>query len=149
MNELYSLGQSIKEQRLLLNLRMEDVAQKAGITRATLWSIEKGKGGYSISSLLNVLSILGLSFKIDNSGSCETSRNRATRINTVFDKKLNRFIVMCVEQYATSKNESSGAIYSKMLSKGIIDELTNDYDDLHGMSFTSLNEYIDGLMEGE
>lgn len=149
MNELYSLGQSIKEQRLLLNLRMEDVAQKAGITRATLWSIEKGKGGYSISSLLNVLSILGLSFKIDNSGSCETSRNRATRINTVFDKKLNRFIVMCVEQYAASKNESSGAIYSKMLSKGIIDELTNDYDDLHGMSFTSLNEYIDGLMEGE
>ena len=149
MNELYSLGQSIKEQRLLLNLRMEDVAQKAGITRATLWSIEKGRGCFSAVSLFKVLNILGLSFRIDNQNKSNSHRNRATRINTIFDKKLNRFIVMCVEQYAASTNESSGVVYKKMLDKGIIDELTNDYEDLHGMSFVSLNEYIDALINGE
>lgn len=149
MDELNSLGHSIKEQRLSLNLRMEDVAKQAGITRATLWSIEKGKGGFSATSLFKVLNILGLSFKIESNHICEVSRNRATRINTAFDKKLNRFIVMCVEQYAASINESSGLIYKRMLRKGIIKELTDDYDDLHGMSFTSLNEYIDALMQGE
>ena len=90
MNELYSLGQSIKEQRLLLNLRMEDVAQKAGITRATLWSIEKGRGCFSAVSLFKVLNILGLSFRIDNQNKSNSHRNRTTRINTIFDKKLNR-----------------------------------------------------------
>lgn len=149
MNELNELGKTIKEQRLLLNLRMEDIAQRAGITRATLWSIEKGKDGFSASSLFKVLNILGLSFKVEKSKIVATKRNRATRINTAFDKKINRFVVMCVEQYAMSIGENSGSTYKKMLTSGVIDELTNDYEDLHGMSFTSLNEYITSLLSGE
>ena len=147
MNELSILGKAIKGKRLSLNLRMDDVAEKADITRATLWSIEKGKGGFSAASLFKVMSILDLSFNVTNANSQSSKRGRASRINTSFDKKVNRFIVMCVEQYANSVNQGSGLTYKRMLQKGIIDELKNDYEDLHGMSFTSLNEYIDSLME--
>lgn len=149
MNELIVLGKSIKEKRLFLNMRMDDVAKKAGITRATLWSIEKGKGGFSASSLFKVMNILDMSFKVDSNQVNEENRDRATRINTVFDKKINRFVIMCVEQYASSINENSSATYKKMLNKGVIEELTNDYEDLHGMSFTYLNEYIDSLINGD
>ena len=149
MKELLIIGKAIKEKRLSLNLRMDDVAEKAGITRMTLWGIERGKTGYSVSSLFQVMKVLDLSFSIDNSVSTNSKRNRATRINTIKDKKINRFIVMCVEQYAQKNNEGSDVVYQKMYSKGIIDELTNDYEDLHGMSFAYLNDYIDSLLSGE
>ena len=45
MNNATLLGKAIKEKRLSLNLRMDDVARDAGITRPTLWAIEKGNRG--------------------------------------------------------------------------------------------------------
>lgn len=149
MSELLLIGKTIKEKRLSLNLRMDDVANRAGITRMTLWAIERGKSGYSAHSLFKVMNVLGLSFNIENNGLNDSKRNRATRINTVLDKKINRFIVMCIEQYALSVNERSDVVYQIMYDKGIIDELTNDYEDLHGMSFTYLNDYIKSLLLGE
>ena len=145
MNEIALLGKTIKDKRLSLNMRMDDVANKAGITRATLWSIEKGAGNCSISTLLRILDILDLSFSIKNDDN-NTFRSRATRINTRLDKKINRFVIICVEQYANSINESSDIVYNKMLAKGIINDLTDDYEDLHGMSHVYLNDYIDSLL---
>lgn len=145
MNEISLLGKTIKDKRLSLNLRMDDVANKAGITRATLWSIEKGAGNCSISTFLRILDILDLSFSIKNDNN-NTFRSRATRINTRLDKKINRFVIMCVEQYANSINENSDIVYNKMLAKGIIKDLTDDYEDLHGMSQVYLNDYIDSLL---
>ena len=72
----------------------------------------------------------------------KAKRNRATRINTLQDKKINGFIIMCVEQYADSVNKSSGDIYRKMLNKGLIEDMMDDYEDLHGMSKEYLNDYI-------
>ena len=92
MKELLVLGRTIKAKRLALNLRMDDVANKAGITRATLWSIEKGQSNCSICSLFKVLDILGLSFEINNQTNDQT-RDRATRINSALDKKINRFVI--------------------------------------------------------
>ena len=145
MNEISLLGKTIKDKRLSLKLRMDDVANKAGITRATLWSIEKGAGNCSISTFLRILDILDLSFSIKNDNN-NTFRSRATRINTRLDKKINRFVIMCVEQYANSINENSDIVYNKMLAKGIIKDLTDDYEDLHGMSQVYLNDYIDSLL---
>ena len=54
--------------------------------------------------------------------------------------------IKTVEQYALYVHQSSGVIYKQMDDKGIIDDLTNDYEDLHGMSSIYLNEYIDSLM---
>ena len=141
------IGKLIKEKRLLMNLRMDDLARYAGITRATLWSIENGKGNYSIDSLLVILDLLKLSLNISLE-EWEGERNRASRINKVDDKKINRFIIMCVEQYANSVQMASSEIYKQMNEKGIFNELTNDYRDLHGMSTIYLNDYIASLMGG-
>lgn len=146
MEKLLFLGNAIKEKRLALNIRMDDLARKADITRATLWSIEKGTSNCSIRTVFKLMDALGLNFNLVNQQSDNNVRNRATRINTLLDKKINRFVIMCVEQYALSKNKSSGQTYKEMLKSGVVKELENDYEDLHGMSTPYLNDYIESLM---
>ena len=140
MENKIQIGEKLKNKRLELNMRMDDVAKEVGITRSTLWSIENGGGNYTIDTLLKLLSFLNLSIDIDTQE--QGSRRRATRTNSALDKKINRFIVMCVEQYASSINLGSSDTYVKLSEAGIIDELKNDYEDMHGMSTYSLNEYI-------
>ena len=147
MKDAVILGHKIKEKRLALNLRMDDVAKEAGITRPTLWAIEKGTGNYSVSSLFKVMSILGLSLTIDSDGSIDTMRNRASRLNTLLDKKINSFLIMCVEQYAHSVNRSSGEVYKEMKNKNVLNSIVEDYEDLHGMSTEYLNDYIGKMLE--
>ena len=86
------------------------------------------------------MNFLDIHFTIDNQEN--SVKKRATRLNKIIDKKINRFIIMCVEQYALSINESSKNTYLKLSDAGIIDELTEDYEDMHGMSVYSINEYI-------
>lgn len=147
MKNKIEIGETIKAKRLQLNLRMDDVAKEVGITRSTLWSIENGSGNYTIDVLLKLLSYLGMSISIA-SRSCDIKRERATRINTAFDKKVNRFVVMCIEQYASKVNKSSKEVYNILNSNGIIKELVDDYEDMHGMSTYSINEYIDNRLLG-
>ena len=147
MKNAIILGDTIKRKRLSLNLRMDDVAERANITRATLWSIEKGESNCSICTLFKVLDALDLSLEL-NSDVRKVKRNRATRVNTLLDKKINRFVIMCVEQYAKSINEPSGVTYKRMSECGVLDDLTNDYEDLHGMSTVYLNDYINSLVRG-
>ena len=148
MENKVQIGEIIKNKRLLLNLRMDDVAKQVGITRPTLWSIENGNGNYSIDVLLNLLGKLNLSLDI---GVIKTTNNRsrATRANSIIDKKINRFIVMCVEQYASSINSNSKSAYALLNKKGVIKELADDYEDMHGMSTLQINEYISARMQGE
>ncbi len=145
---MFWLGKMIKEKRLAQNLRMDDVARKAGISRVTLWSIEKGEGNCSLSSLLRVMDVLGLRMAVENQSSLENERARATRANTVLSKKINRFIIMCVEQYALFSGIRSDVIYKEMKRKGVLDELESDYEDLHGMSAVYLNDYLKARMGG-
>ena len=142
MNKI-EIGKIIKNKRLQLNLRMDDVAREIGTTRATLCSIENGKGNYSIDVLLKILNYLNISINFETQDQAKETRRRATRVNSVLDKKINRFIVMCVEQYAYSVNQSSSSVYGKLNEIGVIKELKDDYEDMHGMSTYSLNEYID------
>lgn len=146
MESKFEIGGKIKSKRLELNLRMDDVARDVGITRSTLWSIENGNGNYSIDTLLKLLSTLDMSIEIESQE--KSDRSRATRINTALDKKINRFIVMCVEQYALSVNQTSETIYRQLNKAGIIDELQDDYEDMHGMSTYSINEYINKRLLG-
>ncbi|MDY6392544.1 MAG: helix-turn-helix transcriptional regulator [Bacilli bacterium] len=110
MESKFEIGKKLKNKRLELNLRMDDVAKKVGITRSTLWSIENGNGNYTIDTLLRLLNFLNMS--IDIGAQEQGARRRATRTNSVLDKKINRFIVMCVEQYASRVNQSSLTIYN-------------------------------------
>lgn len=146
MEKLLLLGNAIKEKRLSLNIRMEDLARKADITRATLWSVEKGSSNCSIGTVFKLMDILGLDFNLNVQEGKKDFRDRATRINTALDKKVNRFVIMCVEQYALFENKSSGDVYREMLKGGIVKELEEDYEDLHGMSTPYLNDYIHSLL---
>ena len=146
MESKFEIGKKIKARRLQLNLRMDDVAKEVGITRSTLWSIENGNGNYTIDTLLRLLSFLNMS--IDIATQIQGDRKRATRTNSALDKKINRFIVMCVEQYASSVNKSSGTTYNELNKAGVIDELRDDYEDMHGMSTYSINEYISRRLLG-
>ncbi len=148
MKELLLIGKEIRDKRLSLNMRMCDLAKRANITRSTLSSIENGKGNYSINTLLSIFNILGISINLMDDQSLNNDRERATRLNSSTDKKINRFIIMCVEQFASYKQRKSKEVYREMLKKYVIDELKNDYDDLHGMSREYLNDYIDSLLGG-
>lgn len=147
-NEL-RFGQAIRDRRLSLNLRMEDVARQSGITRTTLWSIEKGKTNCSVDSLISVLTVLGLSLELQAADPSIAKRLRATRVTTAKKKRINRFIVMCVEQYAASVDQSSREVYAEMKKAGLIDILTKDYEDLHGLSTMALNDYIGMVLDGD
>lgn len=146
MKNKFEIGEAIREKRLQLNLRMDDVAQEVGITRSTLWSIEAGRGNYSIDSLLKLINFLDVSISFDMK--VNKTRKRASRANSALDKKINRFIIMCVEQYASSVKQSSSTIYKKLKQIGIINELQDDYEDMHGMSTYLINEYIDKRLSG-
>lgn len=147
MEKVKIIGQKIRASRLSKNLRMDDVAKEVGITRTTLSSIENGNGNCSILTIFKILQFLNLDLTITEEKN-RIERKRATRINKKEDKKINRFIVMCVEQYAHSVNKDSQSIYNEMTKNGIIEILTNDYEDLHVMSTVYLNDYIDRILRG-
>ena len=142
------LGNLIKKKRLSLNLTMEQIARKVGTNRSTLWSIEKGNLNCSMKTFLAIIDFLNLSFNVEDKNKLKIERVRASRVNKTKDKKINSFIIMCVEQYAKDNNEDSKINYEKMIKKGIIEELEKDYPDLHGMSTSYLNNFIESLMEG-
>ena len=147
MNDLVYLGEIIRERRLSLNLRSEELANKAHISRATLSSIENGKGNYSINTLLEICQILDLGFDLENKSDLRYQRKRASKQNLALIRKTNRFIIMTVEQYAKHLNKDSQSTYQSLKDVGLIKELKEDYEDLHGMSTEYLNYYFDGVIK--
>jgi len=57
---LEGLGEDIKLARLRRRLSAAQVAERAGISRSTLWHIEKGMPGVSLGYYAQVLFVLGL-----------------------------------------------------------------------------------------
>jgi len=57
---LKQLGEQFKLARLRRKLSMKQVAERANISKATLWRIEKGDPGVSLGNLYQVLIALGL-----------------------------------------------------------------------------------------
>ena len=56
---LETMGDQIKKARLRRNLSTELVAERAGISRATLWSVEKGASSVALGTYAAVLHALG------------------------------------------------------------------------------------------
>jgi transcriptional regulator with XRE-family HTH domain len=57
---LSEFGENIKLARLRRKLSAEQIAERANISRSTLWLIEKGTPGVAIGTYLQVLFVLGL-----------------------------------------------------------------------------------------
>jgi transcriptional regulator with XRE-family HTH domain len=60
MKLLSTLGENIKLARLRRKLSTELVAERAGMSRKTLWQIEKGVHSVSMGAYFQVLFVLGL-----------------------------------------------------------------------------------------
>lgn len=57
---LDNVGENIKLARLRRKLSLEQVAERANMSRTTLWSIEKGSPSVALGAYANVLFVLGL-----------------------------------------------------------------------------------------
>ena len=57
---LTTFGENLKLARLRRNLSMEQVSERAGISRSTLWQAEKGMPTVAMGTYLQVLVVLGL-----------------------------------------------------------------------------------------
>ncbi|WP_031427673.1 helix-turn-helix domain-containing protein [Flavimarina sp. Hel_I_48] len=57
---LQAVGENIKLARLRRKLTMDQVSERAGISRPTLYSLEKGSPSISLGIILQVLLVLGL-----------------------------------------------------------------------------------------
>ncbi len=57
---LEEMGENIKLARLRRKLSAEQVAERAGISRSTLWLVEQGSPGTSLGIYAQVLFVLGL-----------------------------------------------------------------------------------------
>ena len=57
---LEEMGGNIKLARLRRKLTTEQVAERAGISRSTLWQVEKGLASVSLGTYAQVLFVLGL-----------------------------------------------------------------------------------------
>ncbi|HET8854704.1 MAG TPA: helix-turn-helix transcriptional regulator, partial [Salinimicrobium sp.] len=57
---LKAIGENIKLARLRRKLTMKQVAERAGISRPTLSTLEKGNPAVSLGIVLQVLFVLGL-----------------------------------------------------------------------------------------
>ncbi|WP_165027302.1 MULTISPECIES: helix-turn-helix domain-containing protein [unclassified Dysgonomonas] len=57
---LADMGENIKLARLRRKLTAEQVSERAGISRSTLWQVEKGESSVSMGIYAQVLFVLGL-----------------------------------------------------------------------------------------
>lgn len=57
---MHTLGENIKLARKRRKLSTEQVAERANISRSTLWLVEKGDPGVAMGTYLQVLFVLGL-----------------------------------------------------------------------------------------
>lgn len=140
------LGKIIRKKRLSLNFTMDYVSYNLGISRITLSSIEKGTSNCGIETLFKLLSFLNLNLSIDTSSILTPRRKRAKKINSILNKKINRFSILLIEQYASYSGLSGKKVYAQLSKKGILEEIERDYEDLHGMSTAYLNDYLDKML---
>lgn len=69
MIDALEIGYSIKEKRLGLGMTQAQLAEAAGVSKRSLWSMELGQNsGVQLDKLTSVLNVLGLELEIKESG---------------------------------------------------------------------------------
>ena len=54
------IGINIRDRRIFLNLKQEDLAEIAGVAIKTIYAIESGKANPSVKTLMKLLNVLGM-----------------------------------------------------------------------------------------
>ncbi|PCJ80584.1 MAG: transcriptional regulator [Flavobacteriales bacterium] len=84
---LENIGENIKLARLRRKLTTEQVANRANISRKTLWHIEKGSEHISIGIMLQVLSVLGLKNDLKNIAKDDLLGRKLQDVNLITKKR--------------------------------------------------------------
>ena len=84
---LESVGENIRLARLRRKLTAQQVAERAGINRTTLWNIEKGTGGVSLAAYAQVLLVLGLESDLKQIASDDEMGRRIQDTNLIIKKR--------------------------------------------------------------
>ena len=84
---LMKLGENIKFARLRRKLSVQQISERAGISRATLWNIERGKESVSLGAYFQVLSVLGLEKDILKIASDDVLGQKLQDLNLVHKKR--------------------------------------------------------------
>lgn len=93
---LRGLGQQLRDRRKDLGINATTVAEAAGMSRITLYRIEKGEASVAMGAYLNVIFALGLSLKLEDprgsqhSGHAKASTNLPKKIRLADYKQLKR-----------------------------------------------------------
>ena len=65
LDRLHRLGQRVRDARVHRRLRQIDLAEKSGLSRSTIESIERGEASTSLGAYAHTLWVLGLDREID------------------------------------------------------------------------------------
>lgn len=84
------LGENIKLARLRRKLTAEQVAERAGISRRTLVSVEKGLPSVAMGIYVQVLFVLGLSDDITKVASDDKLGRKLQDIELITSKKISK-----------------------------------------------------------
>jgi transcriptional regulator with XRE-family HTH domain len=84
---LETMGENIRLARLRRKFTTQQVAERAGITRTTLWQIEKGAGSVSIAAYAQVLVALSLENDLTQIASDDEMGRRIQDTNLVVKKR--------------------------------------------------------------
>ena len=63
--ELLQIGEIIKERRNALRINQLNLAEMAGVSKNTLYKIERGQANPTIEVLKKIVDILGLEIRLD------------------------------------------------------------------------------------
>jgi transcriptional regulator with XRE-family HTH domain len=84
---LSQLGENIKLARLRRKISAEQLAERAQISRYTVWQIEKGTPGVSIAAYLQALFVLGLEKDLGEVGSQDILGRKLQDLGLVTKKR--------------------------------------------------------------
>ncbi len=84
---LQLVGENIKLARLRRKLTAEQISERAGITRTTLWSIENGSPNVSMGAYMQVLFLLGLEKDLLKLGSDDELGKRIQDADLIINKR--------------------------------------------------------------
>ncbi len=87
---LAQLGEDIRLARLRRKLTTEQVAERANISRSTLWLVEKGTASVAIGTYLQVLFVLGLEKNFLHIANDDTLGRKLQDADLLSKKKVRR-----------------------------------------------------------
>jgi transcriptional regulator with XRE-family HTH domain len=90
---LNEFGENVKLARLRRKLSAEQVAERANISRSTLWLVEKGTPGVAIGTYLQVLFVLGLEKDFLNVASDDKLGRKLQDANLIIKKRAPKKII--------------------------------------------------------